>query len=164
MNLDAGELELAEAASRLKKQDLAWIEENSQDLKSQELSSQEESSQEESTQEEAGYGIFSGSADNAKKESQPGKKRTRRSVKHQWPEVGAVLKADYEGTRYEVEVIASPKYKSGKALLILNGPAEGGVVSSMSAAMLLATDKQRKENNLGRKGVSNGWGFWQVKK
>lgn len=105
---------------------------------------EEKSSQEDSDREESGT-------------------RKRRKVDHEWPEVGTVLEADYQGVHYEAEVVSRPRYKSGKAIRILSGPAIGKVERSMSGAMLKATEKQREEEDLGRKGVSNGWDFWQIK-
>ncbi len=91
------------------------------------------------------------------------KKRSRRSVKHTWPEIGQILQTDYQGAHYRAEVIAAPRYKSGRALKILSGPAEGTVCLSMTGAMLRATEAQRQENNLSRKGLASGWSFWHVK-
>ena len=90
------------------------------------------------------------------------KKRRRRRVSHPWPEISTILQADYAGVHYEAEVVEAPGYKSGKALKILTGPASGEVCHSPSGAMLLATEKQRQEQGLGRKGVTNGWGFWKA--
>ena len=90
-------------------------------------------------------------------------KDSRSNADHRWPEVGAVLEADYKGRHYEAEVISMPRYKSGRAIRILTGPAAGEVERSMSGAMMTATEKQREENDLGRSGVSNGWKFWDVK-
>jgi len=39
---------------------------------------------------------------------EPRPKRKRRTIKREWPEVGTVLQADYEGVHYEAEVIAAP--------------------------------------------------------
>ena len=101
----------------------------------------------------------------ASQETNPGdsKKRKRRHLKRQWPETCTILEADYEGTHYEVEVIPAPQYKSGKALRILTGNAAGQVSHSMSGAMFVATESQRKQQGLGRKGLANGWSFWKVK-
>ena len=91
------------------------------------------------------------------------KRRSRRTVKHQWPEIGQILQTDYQGAHYQAEVVAARRYKSGRALKILTGPAEGAVCHSMTGAMLKATEAQRQENNLNRKGLANGWSFWHVK-
>jgi hypothetical protein len=91
------------------------------------------------------------------------KKGKRRHIAHQWPPVGSVIEADYQGTHYEAQIIPMPRFKSGKSIKILNGPAQGTVSRSFTGAMLRATEKQREENGLGRKGVSNGWDFWRVK-
>lgn len=88
---------------------------------------------------------------------------SRRQVDHEWPDVGTILEGEYRGNHYEAEVIAMPRYKSGKAIRVLNGPAAGEVERSMSGAMLAATERVREENDLGRKGVSNGWHFWKIK-
>ncbi len=96
-------------------------------------------------------------------DTQPAKKRKRHHIRHEWPDVGQILAADYDGVCYEAEVIKAPQYKSGRALRILSGPAAGKVSLSMSGAMLMATQAQRKEQGLGRRGVGNGWGFWKLK-
>ena len=83
-------------------------------------------------------------------------------MKHEWPEVGTILEVDYEGVHYDAEVIAAPRCKSGRALKILTGPAAGTVHHSMTGSMLAATEVQRDENDLGRKGVANGWDFWNA--
>lgn len=88
-------------------------------------------------------------------------KRKRRAVKHDWPPVGTIIEADYEGQHYGVAVVAAPKYGSGKALKILTGPAAGVICRSPTGAMLKATEVQRNQQGLGRKGVANGWAFWQ---
>ncbi len=99
-----------------------------------------------------------------REEEQPREpKRKRRTIKREWPEVSTILEADYEGVHYEAEVIAAPRYKSGRALKILTGPAAGTVHHSMTGAMLVATEAQREENELGRKGVANGWDFWEAR-
>ena len=92
------------------------------------------------------------------------KHRARRSTPHAWPDVGTILSADYFGTRYEAEVVEARRYKNGRALKILTGPAAGKIFSSMSGAMLAATESQRQEQNLGHKGISNGWRFWKPAK
>jgi len=94
---------------------------------------------------------------------EPRPKRKRRTIKREWPEVGTVLQADYEGVHYEAEVIAAPRLKSGKAVRILTGASAGKVCRSLSGAMVEATQKQRKEGGLGKKGVANGWTFWKPK-
>ncbi len=96
-------------------------------------------------------------------DTQSAKKRKRRHISHEWPEVGQILEANYEGMLYEAEVIKAPQYKNGRALRILTGPAAGKVTHSMTGAMLVATEVQRKEQGLGRRGVANGWGFWKLK-
>jgi len=93
---------------------------------------------------------------------EPRPPRKRRTIKREWPAVGTILEADYEGVHYEAEVIEAPRYRSGKALKILTGPAAGKVHHSMTGAMLAATEVQREEEGLGRKGVANGWEFWKA--
>ncbi len=117
------------------------------------------------TVEDYGYLHSTGMLEDASSQeaSSQSKKKRRRRVSHPWPEVGAVLQATYAGVHYEVQVVEAPGYKSGKALKILTGPASGKVCHSPSGAMLLATEKQRQEQGLGRKGVTNGWGFWRTK-
>ncbi len=99
----------------------------------------------------------------APKRPSPKKKRRRRTLHRKWPDIGTVLQADYFDQHYEAEVIEASRYKSGKALKILTGPAAGEVSHSPTGAMLKATEAQRQENNLGRKGIANGWLFWKVK-
>lgn len=87
--------------------------------------------------------------------------RRRRHIDREWPEVGAILSADYYGSAYTAEIIpASKRLKSGKQIRITSGPARGTVSDSFSDAMISATEAQRTQQNLGRKGVSNGWLFW----
>jgi hypothetical protein len=95
--------------------------------------------------------------------SEPRPKRKRRTIERDWPEVGTMLEADYEGVHYEAEVIAAPRYRSGRALKILSGPAAGTISHSMTGAMLKATEVQRQQNGLGRKDVANGWSFWKAR-
>lgn len=102
-------------------------------------------------------------APNPKAAETPSRKgRTRRQVRHDWPEVGTILEGRYGGVEYEAEVIAAPRRRSGKALRTLSGPAAGKVCRSMSGAMLTATEAQRKQQRLGK--PANGWAFWKVKK
>jgi hypothetical protein len=161
--MSTDELQLARAAANLTEEDLQWVREhgaqitpqdsrepNSQEDRSEELSSQECASQEDASEK-------------TKPEETPDQDQKRRKVEHEWPQVGTILEAEYEGTRYEAEVISMPRYKSGKAIRLTTGPAAGEVERSMSGAMLTATEKQREEDDLGRKGVSNGWKFWTPK-
>ena len=138
--MDAEEKALAEAAENLSPEDMRYLQENDMLPESGAESAQ------------TGPEQVAGSEE-----------RKRRKVEHQWPEVGTILEADYKGEHYQAEVIRMPRYKNGKAVRILNGPASGEVESSMSGAMLTATEKQREENDLGRSGVANGWEFWEVK-
>jgi len=139
--MNAEERELAQAAASLTAEDFLYLKEN---------------------------GLLSEQPEQAEKAA-PGpvqkrrRKGKRRSVSHRWPEVGTILEADYRGQRYEAEVVPMPRLKSGKALKILTGPAAGTVCTSMSRAMLQATEQQRKEQGLGKSGVANGWDFWSEK-
>jgi hypothetical protein len=66
--------------------------------------------------------------------------------------------------RKTAEVIPAPpnrKLKSGKMIRITSGPAEGSEHISMSGATEAATENQRKEQSLGRKGCLSGWDFWR---
>jgi len=147
--MNADKTELAEAAARLEPEDLEFLEEHDMlPEQDDEQDAPRDSREGESTEE---------SRDGADEED------SRKSVDHEWPDAGAVLEADYKGRHYEAEVISMPRYKSGKAIRILTGPAAGEVERSMSGAMMTATEKQREENDLGRSGVSNGWTFWSVK-
>ena len=85
----------------------------------------------------------------------------RRRIEREWPDAGAILRAEYYGTVYTAEVVlAAKKLKSGKQIRLTAGPAQGVVCDSFSEAMIAATEQQRADQNLGRKGVSNGWLFW----
>ena len=87
--------------------------------------------------------------------------RRRRHIEREWPAIGTVLTADYYGTHYTAEIVpATKRLKSGKQIRITSGPAQGTVCDSFSETMITATDKQRTDQNLARKGVSNGWQFW----
>ena len=98
------------------------------------------------------------------REASAGKKprRKRQAVKHTWPPEDTQLRAKYFKTEYLATVIAATKrLKSGRQIRIDSGPAAGKVCDSYSEAMLVATERQRNEQNLNRKGVSNGWSFWR---
>ena len=143
--------EVAEAAAALRPDDFCYLKENG-------MLAESPASQKPAHAQEA-------ASEDEKPEPEPDseqKDRKRRKVKHTWPDVGTVLEADYKGTHYEAEVVEMPRLKSGKAIKLLNGPAKGKVCTSMSRAMLDATEKQRAEEDLGRSGVSNGWGVWFV--
>jgi hypothetical protein len=87
--------------------------------------------------------------------------RRRRHIEREWPEAGVILTSEYYGAAYAAEVIpAAKKLKSGRQIRITSGPARGVVCDSFSEAMIAATEKQRADQNLARKGVSNGWLFW----
>ena len=156
--MDASELIVAQAASGLTVRDFEWLcahgilpgpaEDRCAELAHPEAASRPETpSPPEAHCQESG---------NQKK------RRTRRTRKHLWPDVGTLLSADYHGEHYEAEVVEAPRYKSGRAVKVLTGPAAGKAFSSMSGAMLAATEAQRQEQNLGCRGVSNGWRFWKV--
>ena len=133
------EMELARAAASLTEEEILWIQERGQQItprdshapNTQEDRSEEMASQECGSQEDA--------SENAATEEDQDRDQKRRKVEHEWPPVGAILEACYEGTRYEAEVISMPRYKSGRAIRILTGPAAGEVERSMSGAMLTAT-------------------------
>ena len=145
------ERKLAEAAAALTVEDFRWLQEHGMITETTPDSEKPVHSHVTTSQQEA-----------ASQDITPGKKtRKRRYIKRQWPETGTILQAGCEGTHYEVEVIAAPRYKAGKALKILTGPAAGEICHSMSGAMLKATEAQRQEHGLGRKGLANGWTFWK---
>lgn len=88
--------------------------------------------------------------------------RRRRHIERDWPSEGTILSAEYYGETYTAEVIlAGKRLKAGKQIHITSGPAKGMVCDSPSEAMLSATEMQRDQQSLGRKGVANGWVFWQ---
>jgi hypothetical protein len=69
----------------------------------------------------------------------------------------------FGGETYAALVVAAPKLKSGRALQIINGPALGRVLNSMTAAMVAATAGQRQKLGMGKgkKGLpASGWDFW----
>ena len=87
--------------------------------------------------------------------------RRRRHIAREWPEAGVILSSEYYGVTYTAEIIpAMKKLKSGRQIRINSGPAQGMICDSFSEAMITATEKQRTDQNLARKGVSNGWLFW----
>ena len=87
--------------------------------------------------------------------------RRRRHIEREWPAIGTILTADYYGTRYTAEIVpATKRLKSGRQIRIGSGPAETMLCDSFSEAMIAATEEQRSQQNLARKGVSNGWLFW----
>jgi len=148
--MDAKERKLAEAAASLTARDFRYLREHDM-LPPEGAVSQEAASQ------------GRASSENARTpETRAPARRKRRRIAHRWPEVGAILEADYHGVHYEAEVVAAPRYRSGKAVRILNGPAAGRLCRSLSGAMLRATQEQRRREGLGNKGVSNGWRFWRV--
>ena len=92
----------------------------------------------------------------------PDSAHVRQYVTHDWPLAGAVLTAEYYGQQYRAVVIpAQKKLLSGRQLRIESGPATGEICDSLSAAMIAATEAQRQKMKLHRKGVANGWDFWQ---
>ena len=148
--------ELAEAAAGLTVQDFRHLEENEM-IPDKEADSEKRAHTQEASSEQA-----DSHASSAEKEDSE-KKGKRSKAQHEWPDVGAILEADYKGLHYEAKVVSMPRLKSGKGLEILTGPAAGTVCKSMSRAMLEATKQQREQQDLGRSGVSNGWKFWSVK-
>ena len=165
--MDAKERQLAQAADNLTARDFRYLEEKDMLPDSSEASECSDSQQtavSEPKNSEKSASQKNSSEEACDQESESGsEERKRRKVEHEWPEVGTILEADYKGQHYEAEVISMPRYKNGKAVKILSGPANGEVERSMSGAMLTATEKQREENDLGRSGVANGWEFWDVK-
>ena len=90
--------------------------------------------------------------------------RKRRHVERPWPPSGTILRAEYHGVVYTAEIVTAirgRRLKSGCQVKLLDGPAKGRRLSSFSRAMLTATAGQRRAGKLGRKGVGNGWTFWQ---
>ena len=152
------ERKVAEAAASLTVKDLEWVQSHRMILQCPTPSEKQLLSHEcASEQEDPSQAKSSQKADAAPE------KKTRRSVRHEWPQAGTILQADYHGQHYEVEVIEAPRCTSGKALRIITGTATGSVCRSMSAAMLEATQAQREQQALGKSGVANGWDFWKVK-
>ena len=91
--------------------------------------------------------------------------RKRKYVDHKWPSIGTILAGNYFGMVYRAEVVkADKRLKSGRQLLLLNGPAKGSRHDSFTRALLTATARQREENKLGRSGATNGWEFWVAEK
>jgi hypothetical protein len=91
--------------------------------------------------------------------------RTRQHIEHEWPGVGTILAGSYDGTVYRAEVVAAGKrLKSGKQLVLLDGPAKGQRFDSLTKALVVATARQRETMRLGRSGVTNGWSFWVPEK
>jgi len=148
--------ELAEAAARLTVEDFRHLEENDM-LPEKDVDDEKRAHAQEASSEQADSHASSAGKEDSEK------KGKRSKVKHEWPNVGAVVEADYKGLHYEAKVVSMPRLKSGKGLKILNGPAAGTVCKSMSRAMLEATKQQREQQELGRSGVANGWEFWDVK-
>jgi len=86
----------------------------------------------------------------------------RKHPHHDWPEIDAELTADYFGVVYHAVVSpARKKLMSGRQLKILTGPEAESICDSLSEAMIVATEEQRRKQGLRRKGVANGWDFWQ---
>ena len=150
--MDEKERELAEAAASLTAEDFQWLQSHSMIPETTEDSGKEPHSRVRSAQEEK----------SSQEAGEVSKKGKRLHVEHKWPDVGTILEADYHGQHYEAEVIEAPRFKSGKALRILSGPAASQVCRSLSGAMLKATEKQREEQGLAKEGVPNGWTFWKV--
>ena len=148
--------DLAEAAAGLTVKDFRYLEENDM-LPEREADSKKRAHAQEASSEQADSQESSAGKEDSEK------KAKRSKVKHEWPEVGAIVEADYKGLHYEAKVVSMPRLKSGKGLEILTGPAAGTVCKSMTRAMLEATKEQREQQDLGRSGVSNGWKFWSVK-
>ena len=87
---------------------------------------------------------------------------TRQRIERDWPSVGTVVSGNYFGTVYRAQVVkANKNLKSGRQLRLMDGPCKGRRFDSFTKALLVATTRQRKEANLGRRQASNGWDFWQ---
>ena len=150
--MDAKERKLAEAAASLTARDFRYLREHGM-LPGEGAASPTSPSREDKVRPQVPRTAGAG---------RPSRARKRRRIAHRWPEVGTILEADYHGVHYEAEVVAAPRYRSGKAVRILSGPAAGQLCRSLSGAMLRATQEQRRRERLGNKGVSNGWSFWRV--
>jgi len=89
--------------------------------------------------------------------------KPRQRIDHEWPPEGTIVSGIYFGTVYRAQVVkANKNLKSGRQLKLLDGPCKGRRFDSFTKALLVATTRQRKENNLGRKQASNGWDFWKA--
>lgn len=100
-------------------------------------------------------------------QSPPDDTKPKRSrTEHVWPGIGERLDGEFMGETYAVLVVAA-KGKSGRAMQVINGPAMGQIFKSLTAAMLGATEHQRKRIGQGesRKGLPvSGWSFWHKPK
>lgn len=148
----AKDRELAQAAASLTVEDFRYLKEHGMIPRAEPLG--KPNTQVKNTQEKAPTPAVSRAAVK--------RKRKRRTFEHQWPEPGTVLQADYEGVHYEAQVIVDAGSRSQRAVKILSGPADGKICRSPTGAMMEATQKQRTERNLGKKGVANGWSFWKA--
>jgi len=149
--MEAYEEVLAKAAASLTVADFHWLKEHGDIQEAASSSEKALSSQPTHAREQSSQGRHTAG------------ERKRRQVQHEWPEVGTILEADYHGQHYEAEVIPTPAFRAGRAVKILDGPAAGLICRSLSGAMIAATEKQRQEQSLGKKGVVNGWRFWKTK-
>ena len=87
---------------------------------------------------------------------------TRQRIEHVWPPEGTIVSGNYFGTVYRAQVVkANKNLKSGRQLKLLDSPCKGRRFDSFTKALLIATTKQRKDANLGRRQASNGWEFWK---
>jgi len=147
--MEAYEEVLAKAAASLTVADFHWLKEHGDIQEAASSSEKALSSQPTHAREQSSQGRHTAG------------ERKRRQVQHEWPEVGTILETDYHGQHYEAEVIQAGRYRDGKALKILTGSAAGYICRSPSGAMLKATEGQRQEQGLGKRGVTNGWAFWK---
>ena len=86
---------------------------------------------------------------------------TRQRIEHVWPPEGTIVSGNYFGTVYRAQVVkANKNLKSGRQLKLLDSPCKGRRFDSFTKALLVATTRQRKESNFGRRQASNGWEFW----
>jgi len=150
--MGAKEKELAQAAASLTVEDFEYLKEHSMIPPAEAVS--KPNTQGGNTQEETNTPAVPRAAVK--------RKRRRRTLEHQWPEPGTLLQADYEGVHYEAQVIVDAGSRSQRTVKILSGPAAGRICGSPTGAMMEATEQQRQQANLGKKGVANGWEFWKT--
>ena len=82
--------------------------------------------------------------------------------KHDWWPVGTELVGRLGLETFMAVVVANPRVKSGRSLMITSGSASGAVCKTPTRAAIEATEAYRQANNLGRGGgVTNGWMFWK---
>lgn len=83
---------------------------------------------------------------------------------HAWWPIGTELEGRINGEVFHASVVANPRVKSGRSILIDSGPAQGRVCITPTRAAMEATESYRQLTKIGRGGgVTNGWGFWKPK-